>query len=127
MARLQGRWVLSLGFLLMGIGRLLASNMSITDTALPSLIPPMAGLVGVGFAFAVSSVTATVVNTVPPNLAGMAAATSMVRATSGFALGPAVIGAIALSKAAELFNTAINTRLLLSRCSPGGSGGAQAR
>jgi MFS family permease len=107
MARLQARWVLSLGFLLMGIGQLLASNMSITDTALPSLILPM-GLVGVGFAFAVSSVTATVVNTVPPNLAGMAAATTSMVRDFGFALGPAVIGAVALSKAAGLFNTAVN-------------------
>jgi MFS family permease len=113
MARLQPRWVLSAGFLLMGIGQLLASNMPITDTALPSLILPM-GLVGVGFAFAVSSVTATVVNTVPPKLAGMAAATTSMVRDFGFALGPAVIGAIALSKAAGLFNTAVNADSSLS-------------
>jgi MFS family permease len=113
MARLQPRWVLSLGFLLMGIGQLLASNMSVTDTALPSLIVPM-GLVGIGFAFAVSSVTATVVNTVPPKLAGMAAATTSMVRDFGFALGPAVIGAIALSKAAGLFNTAVNADSSLS-------------
>ena len=113
MARLQPRWVLSLGFVLMGIGQLLASNMSVTDTALPSLILPM-GLVGVGFAFAVSSVTATVVNTVPPKLAGMAAATTSMVRDFGFALGPAVIGAIALSKAGGLFNTAVNADSSLS-------------
>jgi hypothetical protein len=82
---------------LMGAGQLLASTMPVTDSALPSLIVPM-GLVGVGFAFAVSSVTATVVNTVPPRLAGMAAAT----------------GAIALSRAAGLFNTAVNADSSLS-------------
>ncbi|HEX3715021.1 MAG TPA: MFS transporter [Trebonia sp.] len=113
MARLQARWVLTLGFLLMGIGQLLAANMSVTDTALPSLILPM-GLVGVGFAFAVSSVTATVVNTVPPHLAGMAAATTSMVRDFGFALGPAVIGAVALSKAAGLFNTAVNADSSLS-------------
>jgi MFS family permease len=113
MARLQPRWVLTLGFLLMGIGQLLASNMSVTDTALPSLIVPM-GLVGVGFAFAVSSVTATVVNTVPPKLAGMAAATTSMVRDFGFALGPAVIGAAALSKAGGLFNSAVNADPSLS-------------
>jgi MFS family permease len=103
-ARLQRRWVLSLGFLLMGLGQLLASGMSITDTGLPSLILPM-GLVGVGFAFAVSSVTSTVVNTVPPKLAGMAAAaTSMVR-DFGFALGAALIGAIAVTALSSGYST----------------------
>jgi Na+/melibiose symporter-like transporter len=113
MARLQPRWVLSIGFLLMGIGQLLASNMSITDATLPSLILPM-GLVGVGFAFAVSSVTATVVNTVPPKLAGMAAATTSMVRDFGFALGPAVIGALALSKAGGLFNASVNADSALS-------------
>ena len=107
MTRLQPRWVLSLGFLLMGVGQLLASNMSITDTALPSLIVPM-GLVGIGFAFAVASVTSTVVNTVPTRLAGMAAATTSMVRDFGFALGPAVVGAVALGKAGGLFNTALN-------------------
>ena len=72
------------------------------------------GLVGIGFAFAVSSVTATVVNTVPQKLAGMAAATTSMVRDFGFALGPAVVGAIALSKAAGLFNTAVNADPSLS-------------
>jgi len=42
-----------------------------------------------------------------------AATTSMVR-DFGFALGPAVIGAIALSKAGGLFNTAVNADSSLS-------------
>jgi MFS family permease len=107
MARFQPRWILGGGFLLMGIGQLLASNLPITDTTLPSLIVPM-GLVGVGFSFAVSSVTATVVNTAPPQFSGMAAAaTSMVR-DFGFAMGPALIGAVALSKAGTTFNHALS-------------------
>ncbi|BBA96416.1 putative transmembrane efflux protein [Actinacidiphila reveromycinica] len=106
MARLQPRWVLGGGFLLMGVGQLLAANLPISDASLPSLIVPM-GLVGVGFSFAVSSVTATVVNTVPPKLSGMAAAaTSMVR-DFGFAMGPALIGAVALSKAGTSFHHAL--------------------
>jgi MFS family permease len=113
MARLQARWVLSAGFVLMGVGQLLASNMSVTNATLTAIIVPM-GLVGIGFAFAVSSVTATVVNTVPPKLAGMAAATTSMVRDFGFALGPAVVGAIALSKAAGLFNTAVNADPSLS-------------
>ena len=107
LTRLQSRWVLSLGFLLMGIGQVLASKMTESDTSLTAIIIPM-GLVGIGFAFAVASVTATVVNTVPPQLAGMAAATTSMVRDFGFALGPAVVGAFALGKAGGLFNTAIN-------------------
>jgi MFS family permease len=113
MARVQARWVTAGGFLLMAIGQFLESRQSITDSTLPSLIVPM-GLVGIGFAFAVSSVTATVVNTVPSRLAGMAAATTSMVRDFGFALGPAVIGAIALSRAGSLFNTAVNADSSLS-------------
>lgn len=113
MARYQPRWILSGGFLLMGIGQFLASRMPITDTTLTTIIVPM-GLVGVGFSFAVSSVTATVVNTVPPKLAGMAAATTSMVRDFGFAMGPAVIGAIALSKAGTLFDKAVDADSSLS-------------
>jgi MFS family permease len=107
MARLQPRWILGLGFLLMGIGQLLAASLPISNTTLPSLIVPM-GLVGVGFSFAVSSVTATVVNTAPPQFAGMAAATTSMVRDFGFAMGPAIIGAVALSKAGSAFNHALS-------------------
>ena len=60
---------------------------------------------GIGFAFAVSAVTATVVNTVPPRLAAMAATTTSkarLRVRLGPAVtGPAVIGSTALGKAAK--------------------------
>jgi MFS family permease len=111
MARLQPRYLLGGGFALMGIGQIVASTLPITDTTLPSLIIPM-GLVGVGFAFAVSSVTATVVNTAPPQFAGMAAATTSMVRDFGFAMGPALVGAIALSKAGGLFNTAVSSSTL---------------
>lgn len=106
MAHYQPRWILGGGFALMGAGQLWASALPISDTTLPSLIMPM-GLVGVGFSFAVSSVTATVVNTVPTRLAGMAAATTSMVRDFGFAMGPALIGAIALSRAATSFNAAL--------------------
>ncbi|SEG81155.1 Major Facilitator Superfamily protein [Actinacidiphila yanglinensis] len=106
MARYQPRWILGGGFLLMALGQFLASHVAITDRTLPSLIVPM-GLVGVGFSFAVSSVTATVVNTVPPQFSGMAAATTSMVRDFGFAMGPALIGAVALSKAATHFHHAL--------------------
>jgi MFS family permease len=106
MARYQPRWILGGGFLLMGVGQLLAANLPITNTGLPALILPM-GLVGIGFSFAVSSVTATVVNTVPRHLSGMAAATTSMVRDFGFAMGPALIGAVALSKAGSSFGAAL--------------------
>ncbi|MEV8567286.1 MFS transporter [Streptomyces sp. NPDC051322] len=106
MARYQPRWILGGGFLLMAVGQFLAAELPITETTLPPLILPM-GLVGVGFSFAVSSVTATVVNTVPGKLAGMAAATTSMVRDFGFAMGPALIGAVALSRTAGSFNSSL--------------------
>ncbi|HEX4792104.1 MAG TPA: MFS transporter [Actinospica sp.] len=98
MATLAPRWVLGIGFVLMAAGDLIAGQLPISDSALTALILPM-GLVGVGFSFAVSAVTATVVETVPHTLAGMASATTSMLRDFGFTLGPAVIGAIASAKA----------------------------
>jgi MFS family permease len=103
MATLQPRWVLGLGFVLMAAGDLYAGALPITDSALPSLIVPL-GLVGVGFSFAVSSVTDTVVGTVPQHLAGMASATTSMLRDFGFTLGPAVVGAVAAARAASQFS-----------------------
>ena len=64
-------------------------------------------LVGIGFALTVSSITATAVNTVPIHLAGMASGVTSLLRDFGFTLGPAVIGAVALSRAATGFNTAL--------------------
>ena len=63
------------------------------------MIAPLA-LVGIGFAFAVSAVSAVAVNTVPNHLAGMASGSASMLRDLGFTLGPALIGAIALSRAA---------------------------
>jgi len=106
MAMLQPRWVLGLGFALMALGDYLAARLPITDSTLPSLIVPL-GLVGVGFSFAVSSVTDTVVGTVPAQLSGMASATTSMLRDFGFTLGPAVIGAVAASRAAATFSSGL--------------------
>lgn len=93
------RWTLGLGFSLVGIGDFWlasepVSNLSIAPVVLPLLV------VGVGFALALSSITAVAVNTVPNHLAGMASGSASLLRDFGFTLGPAVIGAIALSRAA---------------------------
>ena len=93
------RWMLGGGFALIAIGDLWASGTSAADLSVGPLIVPLA-IIGVGFAFAVSSVTAVAVNTVRVQLAGMASATTSLLRDFGFTLGPAIIGAIALSRAA---------------------------
>ena len=52
------------------------------------------------FALAISTVTAVAVDTVPNHLTGMASGTTNMLRDFGFTLGPAIIGAIALSRAA---------------------------
>jgi MFS family permease len=106
MAVLEPRWLLGIGFLLMAAGDFLAGALPITDTALPSLVLPL-GLVGVGFSLAVSSVTDTVVGTVPQHLAGMASATTSMLRDFGFTLGPAVIGAVAAARSAGTFGDSL--------------------
>jgi MFS family permease len=93
-------WTLAAGMAAIGIGDLWlaaipATNLSIALIAVPLLI------VGAGFKLAVTSITVVAVNSVPTDKAGMASgATSMLR-DFGLTLGPAVIGAIALSRAAN--------------------------
>ncbi|TNC23561.1 MFS transporter [Amycolatopsis alkalitolerans] len=93
------RWALGAGFLLIGAGDLWIATQSVTSMSILPIIAPLA-LIGVGFAFALSGVTAVAVNTVPNHLAGMASGTTSQLRDFGFTLGPAVVGAIALSQAA---------------------------
>ncbi len=102
LARVNPRYLLSTGMLLMAAGDFVAAGIDVHDTALTSMILPLA-LVGIGFAFSISSVTATAVNTVPIHYAGMASASTSLLRDFGFTLGPAIVGAVALSRAATLF------------------------
>ncbi|WP_194919205.1 MFS transporter [Catenulispora rubra] len=102
LARMPARWLLAIGLLLMAAGDFLAATLPVGDRTLTVLVLPL-GLVGTGFAFTVSSITATAVNTVEPALEGMASATTNQLRDFGFTLGPAVVGAIALSNAASGF------------------------
>ncbi|WP_431998046.1 MFS transporter [Streptomyces fungicidicus] len=100
--RVAATWLLTSGFVLMAIGCLLFAGMDVTDTGLGGFVAPSL-LIGVGFALTVSSVTAVALNSVPRHLAGMASATTNMLRDLGFALGPVVVTAVALSGAGSAF------------------------
>ena len=100
------RWMLGSGFVLIAAGDFWASTLSINHLSIVPIIAPLV-LVGIGFAFAISSVTAVAVNAVRINLAGMASATTSLLRDFGFTLGPAIIGAIALSRAASTIHAKV--------------------
>ncbi|MEC3998105.1 hypothetical protein VSR01_33295 [Actinacidiphila sp. DG2A-62] len=104
----------------MAAGDYWAATLPITDRAFVSLIVPL-GLVGLGFAVTVSSITATAVNTVPVRLAGMASATTNLLRDFGFTLGPAIIGAVALSRAASSFSSTLHGSALAGPVKGAGS------
>jgi hypothetical protein len=109
--RINARWVLSTGLALIAIGDFWAATVDIHDNSFVPMIAPLA-LVGIGFAFAVSSITAVAVNTVPIHYAGMASASTSLLRDFGFTLGPAIVGAVALSKAASAFSANLATSAL---------------
>ncbi|MFJ8857632.1 MFS transporter [Streptomyces sp. NPDC102451] len=100
--RVAATWLLTTGFALMAIGCLLFTRLDVTDPGLGPFVAP-ALLIGIGFALTISSVTAVALNSVPPSLAGMASATTNMLRDLGFALGPVVVGAVALSNAGSAF------------------------
>ncbi|MDX3086674.1 MFS transporter [Streptomyces sp. ME02-6978a] len=104
--RVAPAWMLTTGFVFMAIGCLLCTRLDVTDTGLgPFVLPTL--LIGVGFALTVSSVTAVALNSVPLKLAGMASATTNMLRDFGFALGPVVVSAVALSNAGSHFTTGL--------------------
>ena len=97
-ARISSRWLMTFGFLAMSVGAFINSNADVTNRDVTSFILPSL-LVGLGFAFTLSPMTAVAVNSVPRELTGMASATTNLLRDLGFALGPVLVGAIALSAA----------------------------
>jgi MFS family permease len=97
--RYNPRGPLAAGCILQGAGALWLAAVPATNTSMAPVLVPFA-LVGCGFALAVSSVTAVAVNTVPNHLVGMASGNTNTLRNLGFALGPLIIGAVALSQAA---------------------------
>lgn len=104
--RFNPGWVLAAGAALIGVGDLVlaaipATHVSIAAIALPLLV------VGAGFKTAVTAITVVAVNSVPTEKAGMASgATSMLR-DFGLTLGPAIVGAIALTNAGNAISSKI--------------------
>ncbi|MFF0816942.1 MFS transporter [Rhodococcus sp. NPDC003318] len=97
-ARIAARWLLTAGFAAMTAGALLASTNDVTDPAVSAFVLPSL-LVGIGFALTLSPMTAIAVNSVPRHLTGTASATTNLLRDLGFALGPVLAGAVALSTA----------------------------
>jgi MFS family permease len=97
--RYNPKWPLGSGCILMGAGALWLAAVPATNLSLAPVIVPFI-VVGAGFALAVTSLTAVAVNTVPNHLAGMASGSTNMLRDFGFTLGPAIVGAVALSQAA---------------------------
>jgi len=97
--RYSPKWPLCGGLVLMAAGAFWLAAIPAADISLIPVIAPFV-LVGLGFALALSALTAVAVNTPPTHLAGMASGTTNMLRDFGFTLGPAVIGAVALSQAA---------------------------
>ncbi|MGO1532206.1 MAG: MFS transporter [Micrococcaceae bacterium] len=98
MTRVPDRWMLTAGLLLMALGGFFGSRLDVMDRSMAPFVLP-ALLTGLGFALTLSTVTAVAINSVPRELAGMASATTNLLRDLGFALGPVLVGAIALSTA----------------------------
>ncbi len=113
MPRVNPRWMLGGGFMLQAIGAFWVSSISINHDTVAVILPPLC-VIGIGFAFSVSSVTAVAVNTVRIQFAGMASATTSLLRDFGFALGPTVVMAIALSRAAHSINDSIASNSTLA-------------
>lgn len=100
--RFSPQWILTTGFILMAAGAFVASGSRIETVDWRLFILPSV-LVGVGFALTIGSITAVAINSVPLEQAGMASATTNLLRDLGFALGPVLGGAIALSAAGSMF------------------------
>ncbi|MBO0842357.1 MAG: MFS transporter [Nocardioides sp.] len=101
------RTLLVIGLVLMAAGELWYAALGVDQFGLGAIAGPVL-LIGVGFIFMFSSVTAAAVNSVPSEMLGMASgATSLVRET-GQTLGAAVISAIAMTHASSLVATKLH-------------------
>lgn len=100
--RFSPQWILTTGFVLMAVGSFIASSSRIQTVDWKLFILPSL-LVGIGFALTIGSITAVAINSVPLEQAGMASATTNLLRDLGFALGPVLGGAIALSDAGSKF------------------------
>jgi MFS family permease len=102
--RHTARWPLTGGLLLMAAGACWVASIPASNFSLVPVIPGFIA-VGMGFGLSLSALANVAVSTPPTHLAGMASGTTNMLRDFGFTLGPAVIGAVALSQAsAEIRN-----------------------
>ncbi|HEY1489177.1 MAG TPA: MFS transporter [Micromonosporaceae bacterium] len=106
-------WTLAGGALAIGIGDLVLAAIPATHLSIAAIAVPLL-VVSIGFKLAVTSITVVAVNSVPTDKTGMASgATSMLR-DFGLTLGPAIVGAVALSRAANQISAKIAASPALS-------------
>ncbi|MFC8672159.1 MFS transporter [Streptomyces griseorubiginosus] len=90
------------GFVALAVAQLWLRAVPVDVHDLVPLLGPLV-LNGLGFGLVVAALTAAAVNAVPQHLTGMAAATTSLVRDLGQTLGPAIVGAVALSLAAGEF------------------------
>ncbi|WP_019069264.1 MFS transporter [Streptomyces hokutonensis] len=98
--RYNPRWVLCAALTLIGASGLWFAVVPTTSRSIGAIVGPLI-LAGVGSALAFASITAVAVNTLPNHLAGMASGVTSTFRDLGFALGPAIAGAVALGRASD--------------------------
>ncbi|MFG2026625.1 MFS transporter [Streptomyces sp. NPDC048825] len=98
--RYNPRWVLCAALILIGASGLWFAGVPTSSRALGAIVGPLI-LAGVGSALAFAAISAVAVNTLPNHLAGMASGVTSTFRDLGFALGPAIAGAVALGRAAD--------------------------
>ncbi|MEP9393038.1 MFS transporter [Gordonia sp. VNK1] len=96
--RIPSHLLLTVGFVSMAAGAFLASTNDVMSQSVSQFVLPCL-LVGIGFAFTLSPMSAVAVNSVPREQTGTASAVTNLLRDLGFALGPVLVGAIALSTA----------------------------
>ncbi|MER6290560.1 MFS transporter [Streptomyces sviceus] len=98
--RYNPRWVLCTALTFIGASGLWFAVIPTTSRSISAIVGPLI-LAGVGSALAFASITAVAVNTLPNHLAGMASGVTSTFRDLGFALGPAIAGAVALGRASD--------------------------
>jgi MFS family permease len=117
--RYNPRFTMGAGLALIAAGALWTATVPVTtQVGLGPVIGPYI-LVGIGFALAVSSMTAVLVDTAPNHLAGMASASANMFRDLGLTLGPVVIGAVTLSHAAAEIHAKVASTPALSKALAG--------
>jgi EmrB/QacA subfamily drug resistance transporter len=94
--RLGWRLHFALALAILAAGNAIIAVALISDGSVPPLIPTFCGIVaiGVGVALAHPQLSGAAVSLVPPDLAGLASAVTVVMRQAGFAVGIAVLGAV---------------------------------